>query len=135
VSAYCHRVEDERLFRVDRIRALRATGTHFDPPDVTLEEPARVFNPRPGDPRVTLRLRPAAHWVAESYPTQSVVERPDGTLDVTLVVSEEPWLERLLLSLGPDAEVIAPAERAGVAAAAAERVLSRYRDRTRASRR
>lgn len=133
VSAYCHRVEDERLFRVDRIRALHPTGAHFDPPDSELDEPARVFNPRPGDPQVILRLRPAASWVAESYPTLSVVERADGTLDVTLVVSEEAWLERLLLSLGPDAEVIAPPDRHSVGAAAARRVLSRYRGQARAA--
>ena len=30
VSAYCHRANDERMFRVDRIRALRPTGEHFE---------------------------------------------------------------------------------------------------------
>jgi proteasome accessory factor C len=129
LSAYCHRVEGERMFRVDRIRGVRDTGTHFDPPEPSpADEPARVFNPRPDDPMVTLRLRPSAAWVAESYPTESVTERADGTLDVVLVVSEPAWLERLVLSLGPDAEVIAPADRQGLAAAAAARVLGRYRD-------
>jgi proteasome accessory factor C len=132
VSAYCHRAEAERIFRVDRVRAVRPTGVVFDPGDAPVAgEPARVFNPRPGDPRVTLRLHPPAAWVAEHFPTESVTERADGSLDVVLVVSEDAWLERLALRLGHDAEVIAPPRYRGAAAAAAARVLARYRDRAR----
>jgi proteasome accessory factor C len=130
LRAYCHLASAERMFRVDRIRAVRTTGTTFElPEDALAEEPARVFNPRPDDPMVTLRLRPKASWVAEHFPTESVTERPDGSLDVVLVVSEDAWLERLMLRLGPDAEVIAPPDRKTVTAAAAARVLGRYRDR------
>jgi proteasome accessory factor C len=125
VSAFCHRVGGERMFRVDRIRAVRATGQHFDPPEDA--EPGVVFNPRPDDPVVTLRLEPAAAWVPQSYPTQSVRERRDGRLDVDLVVSEEAWLDRLLLRLGSEAKVVAPKHRRATAAAAAARVLARYR--------
>jgi proteasome accessory factor C len=126
VSAYCHRVHDVRMFRVDRLRAVRPTGVHFDPPeDDTAPE---VFNPRPDDPVVTLRLQPSAAWVPESLPAAAVRERDDGTLDVDLVVSEEAWFERLLLRLGPEAEVVAPPGRRDAAAAAARRVLARYRE-------
>ena len=67
----------------------------------------------------------------ESYPTEDVRERRDGRLDVDLVVSEDAWLERLLLRLGPDAEVVAPKGRRDAAAAAAARVLARYRGEAR----
>jgi hypothetical protein len=43
---------------------------------------------------------------------------------VTLAVSEQAWLERLLLRLGPDASVVDGT--ADVAPAAARRVLARY---------
>jgi proteasome accessory factor C len=124
-SAYCHRAEADRMFRVDRIRALRPTGEHFEAPEDGLE-PAEVYNPAPDDPRVTLRLAPAAAWVAEAYPTQSVTERSGGSLDVVLTVSERAWLERLLLRLGPDAEVVDPAEWRQLRAETAARVLARY---------
>jgi proteasome accessory factor C len=126
VRAYCHRVEDERMFRVDRIRSARATGERFEPPDEA-PEPGRVFSPAANDPVVTLRLRKSAAWVPESFPTEDVRERKGDRLDVDLVVSEPAWLERLLLRLGPDAEVVAPKDRRGTAAAAAARVLARYR--------
>ena len=32
VTAFCHTVDDERLFRVDRVRAATALDTVFDPP-------------------------------------------------------------------------------------------------------
>ncbi len=93
------------------------------PGDLTSSE---VYNPAPDDPRVTLRLAPAAAWVAEAYPTESVTERPDGSLDVVLAVSEPVWLERLLLRLGPDAEVVDPPEWRAAGADTAARVLARY---------
>ncbi len=130
VGAYCHAAHDERMFRVDRIRAVRGTGESFEP-GATGFEAGDVFRPRTDDPRVTLRLQPAAAWVAESYPTESVTERADGTLDVVLAVTEPAWLARLLLRLGADAEVVAPPERRRVARETAERVLQRYRRPTR----
>jgi proteasome accessory factor C len=128
-AAYCHQAQDERLFRLDRIRAVRPTGDHFDP--TAGEEPdfgESVYHPRSDDPRVTLELDAAATWVVESYPSEEVEERPDGSWRVVLAVSERAWLERLLLELGPAARVVAPAELQTVGAEAADRLLTRYRD-------
>jgi proteasome accessory factor C len=128
-AAYCHQAKDERLFRLDRIRAVRPTGEHFDP--AAGEEPdfgESVYHPRSDDPRVTLELDAAATWVVESYPSEEVEERPDGSWRVVLAVSERAWLERLLLELGPAARVVAPAELQTVGAEAADRLLTRYRD-------
>jgi predicted DNA-binding transcriptional regulator YafY len=55
-----------------------------------------------------------------------VTERPDGTLDVALTVSEPAWLDRLLLRLGSEAEVIDPPALRAAGAAVARRVLARY---------
>ena len=67
-----------------------------------------------------------AAWVPESYPVESVEETPDGRLKVILVANERAWLERLLLRLGPSAEVVEPAEVRAEAAEAARRLLIRY---------
>ena len=124
-GAYCHRAQDERMFRIDRIRVLRPTGEYFDTVASGFES-GEVYSPAAGDPRVTMRLTPAAAWVAEAYPTQSVTERAGGALDVTLTVSEPAWLERLLVRLGPDAEVVDPPDLRSARAEAARRVLARY---------
>lgn len=126
VAAYCHRAVGERLFRADRVRAVRATGEHFDPRPASERVDELVYHPRPDDLRVTLRLAPSAGWVPEAYPTEDVVTDPDGGCTVTLAVSERAFLDRLLLVLGPAARVVAPAGEREAAARAAQRLLARY---------
>lgn len=126
VLGYCHQAKAERRFRVDRVAAASLLEDGFDPPEQALV-PA-VFQPDSEDPRVVLRLAERARWVADTYPVESVVEEADGSRLVTLAVAAAPWLERLLVSLGPDAEMIdSPPELAGAGRRAAERVLARYR--------
>ncbi|HEX4531299.1 MAG TPA: WYL domain-containing protein [Acidimicrobiia bacterium] len=127
VAAWCHRAQAERLFRVDRVRAVRATGERFDPAS-RADDDARdlVYRPRPEDPRVTLRLAPAAEWVVESHPHESATRADDGTWQVVLAISEPAWLERLLVALGPDATVVAPADLKELGAEAAGRLRRRY---------
>jgi proteasome accessory factor C len=128
VGAYCHRARAERMFRVDRIRTVRATGESFEPGAIEFEAGA-VYMPQAGDTRVTLHVDPEAAWVGEAVPTESVTERANGSLEIVLAVSDTGWLERLLLRLGPDARVIAPAELRDTGVDAAGRILARYRDR------
>ncbi|MEX1007505.1 MAG: WYL domain-containing protein [Acidimicrobiia bacterium] len=127
LAAWCHRASAERLFRVDRVRAVRSTGEHFDAVDRGADMADLVYRPRPDDLRVTLRLAPSAEWVVESYPHEAAVQLTDGSWQVVLAVSEPAWLERLLLSLGPDATVVGPEDAAGIAPKAAARILTRYR--------
>jgi proteasome accessory factor C len=124
LSAYCHVVDDERLFRVDRVREARLLATAFDPPDDRPDLLA-VYQPRPDDPRVVLVLEPAARWVVEQYPVEEADELGDGRVRVRLVASERAWFERLLLRLGPQARVEEGDADAGRAAAC--RLLARYR--------
>ncbi len=124
LAAYCHAAEDDRLFRVDRIREVRPTGEHFERRAETV--PEEVFAARPDDTRVTLELPPEARWVVESYPTESVEEASDGSLRVVLAVGARPWLERILLRVGPRGRVVEPRSWADAAAGAARRILARY---------
>jgi proteasome accessory factor C len=126
LHGYCHRADDERVFRVDRVRDARGSTTPITHP---LEGGGASFSPDGDDPRVRLALDPRASWVVEQYPTEAVSTRDDGRIDVVMAVTAQPWLERLLLRLGPDAEVIESGEPlpADLAAAAATRILARYR--------
>ena len=124
LSAYCHSVNDERLFRVDRVREAIALDTGFAPPERRPD--LSTYSPRAEDPRVILDLDPAARWVVEQYPVEAVEDGEDGRLRVTLAVSERAWLERLLLRLGPSARVVVGDHH--LLAVAACRLLARYRE-------
>ncbi len=122
VSGWCHRVDDERLFRVDRIATATPLDSVFRPPAKPPELAA--YRPDVGDPRVTLDLEPPARWVVEQYPVEQVTELDGGRLRVTLVASQPAWLDRLLLRLGPQATVVGG--DGGRVAGAARRLLARY---------
>lgn len=125
VAGWCHAVDDERLFRVDRVRRARVLESTFDPPASPPD--FAVYRPRPEDQRVTLELEPAGRWVVDQYPAESVEDLGGGRSRVTLAVSEQAWLERLLLRLGPAARVVGG--DAAVGRAAAYRLRRRYRRR------
>lgn len=122
VSGWCHRVDDERLFRVDRISDATVLEVAFDPPAARPELAA--YRPGPDDRRVTLDLEAPARWVAEQYPVERVEELDGGRVRVTLVASQPAWLERLLLRLGPRATVVGG--DGGMTCRAARRLLHRY---------
>lgn len=127
VVGYCHRALGDRVFRVDRIAGASLLDTTFErPPDGPGLE---VFTAGAGDPRVILELAPDARWVLEQYPIDEVVELGDGRCRATIAVTARPWLERLLLRLGPDGRLVDSAGdpvEDGVARGAAQRVLARY---------
>jgi proteasome accessory factor C len=126
VVAWDHRSDAERLFRADRIHALERTGETFERRG--LEGAGRpLYTPSDRDVAVRLRLAPDARWVAEYYETSDEIERDDGWLEVSLPAARMEWLERLLLRLGSDVEVIEPVDLGPRVLELARRTLARYR--------
>jgi proteasome accessory factor C len=70
VVGWCHRVDGQRSFRLDRIAEVLPLDTTFDPPAETPD--LGLYHPDAGAPRIILDLEPAARWVAEVHPTESV---------------------------------------------------------------
>jgi proteasome accessory factor C len=123
LRGWCERADDERLFRLDRVRTALVLDEPFEPPTPP-DGPTRLFHPDPTAPIVVLDLEPEAQWIAEQYPNEGVERRPDGRLRVALRVGERAWLERLLLRAGP-AAVLVEGDRS-IAAEAARRILRGY---------
>ena len=116
-----------RTFRIDRIETVEATGEVVPARDAELPEPGTWFADG-SVPRAVFRIGPAARWAIERYPVDSIGEvDADGWVTVRLAVASEQWLARLLLRLGPHAEVVEPEEWADLGRQAAARVLARYR--------
>lgn len=109
LDAWCHAADAPRLFRLDRIESAEVT----DLPVLREPEPPRdlgegLFARPHSTTPVTLHLAPAARWVVDYYPVESVREVDEGALEVVLPVADPAWLTRLLLRLTPHARVIDP---------------------------
>lgn len=129
LEGWCHRAQDVRLFRTDRIEAVEVLDDAAQPPEgVTGRDlSAGAYQGGVEDLSVRLRLAPGAHWVAEYYPvTDRTVDGED--LLVTLSSSDEGFLQRLVLRLGGHAEVIAPADLRSSLAVHARDALRAYGD-------
>ncbi|MHB8680556.1 MAG: helix-turn-helix transcriptional regulator [Acidimicrobiales bacterium] len=128
LDAYCHRAQDTRRFRVDRLLSVEETGEAVDhgadpsaPPSTSA-----AFVPGADATVVRIAVDPGAMWLVEGLPTLGSGTGRDGRVEVRLAVASMVWFERLLLRLGRHAEVIEPAELAGAGHEAARRLLSRY---------
>jgi proteasome accessory factor C len=125
VTAWDHRSDAERLFRVDRIRSVKQTGDRFEPRGLA-GAGRPLYTRGDEDVEVRLRLSPDARWVAEYYETTSAEELDDGGLEIVLPARRLEWLERLLLRLGADARVVEPRELKDRVAELARRTRKRY---------
>jgi proteasome accessory factor C len=119
-------IEEIRTFRIDRIVSLQRTGEFVDPPDDELPAPGEWFQ----DPTVTrarVRLPTSLVWLIEKYPIDQI-EYLTGAdrADVVLPVTSEHWLARLMVRLGPAAEVVEPEQWRDLGRTAAAAILGRY---------
>ncbi|HNH38118.1 MAG TPA: WYL domain-containing protein [Microthrixaceae bacterium] len=127
LRAWCHRAGGVREFRVDRIDTAVPTGGAVD--DHPNVEQADVLDLSDGRP-VALVVGAEDEWIVDAVPTESVTTDADGRIRVVLRVTAEPWLQRLLLRLGPTVEasdVDTGEDLRPLGATAARRVLRRYR--------
>jgi proteasome accessory factor C len=127
VAGQDHRSGEFRTFRIDRVESLARTGVFDDPiDDADVPDSSVSWSADGSLPRVTVVLQPAARWVIEEYPVDTVNERDDGIVEARFAVVSERWLERLLLRAGTDIEVIEPARWRDLGRRAARRLLQRY---------
>jgi proteasome accessory factor C len=155
VDAWCASADGVRRFRVDRIGSAEVVGDqeqdqhqhqHGHQADLDRDSPGEPvgdgvtpipgvddggdlepFVPGPDSRRVRISIDPSTAWLIESIPTVSPATEVGGRVEFEIFVGGDAWLERLLLRLGPDAQVVDPPEYRTLAADAAARLLERYR--------
>jgi proteasome accessory factor C len=128
LEGWCHRAQDTRLFRMDRIESLQVLDVDGTPPAHAQQRDldAGTFTARPEDTAVTLHLRPGATWVSDYYPVDAVERLADGSQVVTLRTADTLWLQRLIWRLGGLGRVVAPPALATAVAEGARAALAAY---------
>ena len=104
VTGHRRLVDDERTFRVDRIRDLEVLKESFNRPKA-VPEPGVGYSASPGDVVCEIDLFPKAQWVLEYYPVEVVREYKTKTrIRFSAPDAEVP--ARLLLRLGENARLV-----------------------------
>ena len=124
LSGHCRKADAERVFRLDRIRDLIVTDQAFVRPAATPAPEVR-YSPSVEDVTATIRLSPAAAWVADYYPVTVLEDGADGKL-VEFSATDPMVTARLLLRLGSTAELASGDQVAAAALDLRARIAARY---------
>lgn len=102
--------EDERMFRVDRMKSLKILDHPAEAPaDFDPERYKGAFIGGDELPVVTLEISPAAaRWFDDYYPVSASRELPDGWREIQLASSRERWAATVVLKLGPQVRNVQP---------------------------
>ncbi len=128
--AFVPEYSQQRTFSVDRIVTLSVTEERFEPQDLSEDAFAHSLGVHQGPPeRIEIAFEPRmARYVKERiwHASQEIAERPDGSVVLTLTVSNDWALRSWILGFGPLARVIAPASLAEQILDEVERTRSLY---------
>jgi proteasome accessory factor C len=127
LEAWCRRAEGVRLFRLDRVEDAVILDEPADPPPDAqpTDLSAGLFQPAPEHRSAVLVLEPEAHWVAEYYLVDDIVDEPNSdAIRVVMRYTDPGWLVRLVLGLGGGARVVEPPELAVAVARRARAALA-----------
>ena len=124
VQGYCRLVEAERVFRVDRIRTLVVTDSHFERPK-GVPQPDVSYSPSDDDIVCRIGLSPSARWVLDYYPVEVISESDDETV-ISFSSTDVQIPARLLLRLGAAARFISGEEVRAAVAEIGQKLLAIY---------
>jgi predicted DNA-binding transcriptional regulator YafY len=115
MTGWCHRRQETRWFRVDRIQAIKLLDKHFEI-DPTFDREAHfasAFQHEVGGVPQEMKIwfdPPTAPYIRERrwHPTQQIEEHPDKSLTLRFVVRGLHEVKRWVLFYGQGARVLGP---------------------------
>lgn len=104
--AFCHKAEDMRTFRLDRISSIQLTGAQFDTEYNFETDLAQLYRSSGDSTKVTLEVDNEFFWLLEQLPLVEQTRSETDTSRITIEVSNLSWLTTLLVQLADNARVI-----------------------------
>ncbi len=128
LEGWCHRAEDVRLFRLDRVQSLEVLDVDGTPPETAQPRDlaGETYQPAPEDMLIEMLVEPAAAWVGDYYPVESVTDAGAGRRRVRLRAADPRWVRRLAWRLGGLVQIVAPKSLAAQVAEGADAALAAY---------
>ncbi|MEO7235691.1 MAG: WYL domain-containing protein [Lapillicoccus sp.] len=128
LEGWCHRAEDVRLFRLDRVQSLDVLDVDGTPPPQAQPRDVgdALFTAGEEDLEVVLETDRGGAWIVDYYPVDHVDTLPDGGRRVTLHVSDPALVRRLAWRLGGHVRVVRPVDLAESVTAGAQQALGAY---------
>jgi predicted DNA-binding transcriptional regulator YafY len=128
--AFVPEYDQLRTFSVDRILGLSLTEERFEPKDLSEDAFPHSLGVHQGTPeRIEIAFEPRmAKYVKERvwHPSQVIQDQADGTVILTLTVSNDWALRSWILGFGPLARVLSPPALAAQILEEVERTRSHY---------
>lgn len=124
LTGYCRLAEARRVFRIDHIDACEELDDTYELPILGSEE-SIGYRPSDDDVSVSFTVDASASWVAEYYPVESTVAS-DGSVRITMSVSDPLTAARLLLQLGDMVSDVEGDEVLTARAVLVDRIRTRY---------
>ena len=125
--AWCEQKEDERFFKLSRMRNVRQTGRAV----TAVPKTKKDFYPEEQKaPMIKIRASVAApkiSFLLDAFVCQEMKVRKDKSASVVFTAPDEPWLCDFLLSFGPDLQVLSPARVKEEVALLAKKISLQYK--------
>lgn len=102
VESWCHVANGYRVFRLDRITSVTKRDLDFQHDHGEIPLP---FDFDQSSTFVTLRVAKRVAWLVDTVPKESVIDEGDA-LVIRLAIASKQWLNRLLIQLGPDVDIV-----------------------------
>jgi len=130
LEAYCLKAQEQRTFKLDRIRSARSTGETFTPRaevDLSPRRAGRAFLEHDVATWATVRFRPRWRTYLEDS-GREYTRRTDGHLVVRMPYVDERWMAHEVIRFLGDAVLERPASARRKVAEVARALLTRYQD-------
>ena len=129
--AFCHRANDQRTFRVDRIRSATVLAEHFARrPEIMAAGPYLPFGVRAEHAGATAQSASVwcsnelSRWMIEEHPSWE--RHTDGSVIVEIPYASQEWMVKEVLKHQGDAVLLTPAPLRATIAHLADEIATRY---------
>lgn len=129
--AFCQLKQDFRLFKINRMKEVHATGDYFDRKELVKLDSYKVRlegDGRSGTVDLKLRFQPKVIYLLYDYfNEEDLAENADGSYELETTLPDTDWIYSFLQSFGEAVEVISPESVRAELISRLERTLQNYR--------